>query len=101
MVFSRSLLVFGALCTAVNSSPVEPRSWRVGQSVVTSSGTVTGHRAPNAAIVSEYLGIPFGQSTAGNNRFAAPKAYTGTATISGAEFVSFHHRSNNTKANLK
>jgi hypothetical protein len=62
-------------------------SWNVGQKVVTSSGTITGHAAPIAPFVSEYLGIPYGQSTAGSNRFSVPQAFTGTATISGANFV--------------
>jgi hypothetical protein len=96
----RIFTVVSALCTAIASTtptaePLEDQtpnkraiSWSIGQSVSTSSGIVTGHAAPNAPFVSEYLGIPYGKSTAGNNRFAAPQAFTGTATISGANFVS-------------
>ncbi len=74
--------------TSEKRENLEKRSWSIGQSVSTTSGTVTGHAAPLAPFVSEYLGIPYGQPTTGSLRWAKPVAYTSTATISGANFVS-------------
>lgn len=65
--------------------------WRVGQAVWTTSGTVIGHPAPNAAQVSEYLGIPFARAPVGSLRFAAPQPYrNGDSTFIAANFVSFY-----------
>ncbi|KAJ8613442.1 hypothetical protein MRB53_036927 [Persea americana] len=40
--------------------------------IFSSSGIIVGHDAPNAVGIREYLGVPFGDSTAGKNRFAPP-----------------------------
>ncbi|KAL8972888.1 MAG: hypothetical protein Q9197_002584 [Variospora fuerteventurae] len=45
--------------------------------VLTSSGLLEGHRAPNTPSVSEFLGIPFAQPPVGGLRFAAPQPYRG------------------------
>ena len=61
--------------------------WRVGQSVVTTSGTVLGHAATNQTGVSEYLGIPFAQPPIGDLRFEAPVKYTGNGIVNGTTYV--------------
>jgi hypothetical protein len=74
-----------------NSGPQRRQSWRIGQTVSTSSGTVTGHHAPwpPSSGVSEYLGIPFGQNPVGSLRFAAPQRYEGQGKpVSGDKWVS-------------
>jgi carboxylesterase type B len=53
------------------------------------SGVVQGHTTSLAPEVSEYLGIPYGKSTTGDLRFAAPVMYVGDETISGANYVSY------------
>ncbi|RKF72381.1 Acetylcholinesterase [Golovinomyces cichoracearum] len=60
--------------------------WRVGQTVLTDSGPVTGHDAGNNKNVSEYLGIPFAQPPTGDLRFAAPKKFEGSAPIIATKF---------------
>jgi len=61
--------------------------WTVGQEVATSSGPVVGQKSARYPEVSEYLGIRFGESTEGNNRFLKPKPYKGTAKITATKFV--------------
>lgn len=61
-------------------------SWTVGQAVNTTSGVVSGRAAPGYPDVSQYLGIPFGESTAGYARFLPPKPYYGTCDIDGSTF---------------
>lgn len=63
--------------------------WRVGQTVLTDSGPVTGHDAGNSKNVSEYLGIPFAQPPTGDLRFAAPKKFEGSAPIIATKFVKY------------
>ena len=41
------------------SAAIAAKTCEVGQTVQTSSGRVNGHRAVNAPLVSEYLGIPY------------------------------------------
>jgi hypothetical protein len=61
----------------------------VGQRVRTTSGFVTGHPAPNASQVSEYLGIPYAKPPVGTLRFASPVAYVNPGgTVDGSNFVS-------------
>jgi carboxylesterase type B len=62
--------------------------WTVGQQVQTSSGPVVGHKSSKYPDVSEYLGIRYGESTAGKNRFMAPKPYVGKERIDASQFVS-------------
>jgi hypothetical protein len=61
----------------------------VGESVETSSGSITGHAAAYNPDVSEYLGIPFAQPPVGDLRFAAPLKYNGSSALSGSTFVGF------------
>jgi cholinesterase len=63
--------------------------WNVGRQVRTTSGFVTGHPAPNASQVSEYLGIPFAKPPVGELRFASPVAYVSQGTVDGSNFVSY------------
>jgi hypothetical protein len=42
------------------------------------SGNVVGRNSSSVPAITAYLGIPFGISTAGENRFMAPKRYIGT-----------------------
>ncbi|RKF65206.1 Cholinesterase [Erysiphe neolycopersici] len=78
-----------ASLTALSSSQVlETRQsdWRVGQTVSTSSGPVTGHAAAGSEKVSEYLGIPYAKPPVGNLRFAAPQKFEGSAPINATKF---------------
>jgi cholinesterase len=52
--------------------------WIVGQDVKTTSGAYKGHADKTYPEVSTYLGIQFGQTTAGRNRFMPPKPFNGT-----------------------
>ncbi|PQE26535.1 hypothetical protein CJF30_00001287 [Rutstroemia sp. NJR-2017a BBW] len=61
-------------------------NFTVGQTVTTTSGSVTGHAASAYSEVSEYLGIPFGQPPVGNLRFAAPVRYSGSGAINASTF---------------
>jgi hypothetical protein len=62
--------------------------WTVGQEVTTASGIAKGHAARSYPQVSEYLGIRYGQTTEGANRFLPPKPYTSTAKIGASDYVS-------------
>ncbi len=88
-------LVVAAVCLVVLIScslctPAKP--WNDGNghwlTVQTSNGPVTGHPAPNATQVIEYLGIPFAQPPVGSLRFAPPLPYTGSGPYVAAEWVS-------------
>ena len=48
--------------------------------VTTTNGLITGHRAPNATKVYEYLGIPFAQAPIGDLRFAPPEKIRSTTS---------------------
>jgi hypothetical protein len=63
--------------------------WTVGQEVKTSSGAAAGHASKTYPQVSEYLGIRFGQSTEGVNRFMPPKRYNSSEKIDAANYVNF------------
>jgi carboxylesterase type B len=73
---------------AITLSPIVLGQWSVGQEVHTSSGAVAGHKSSKYPDVSEYLGIRYGESTAGKNRFMAPKPYIGKDKIVASQFVS-------------
>lgn len=86
----RLLLTFTVTAAALSSGQVlETRQsdWRVGQTVSTSSGPVTGHDAGNDN-VSEYLGIPYAKPPVGDLRFAAPQKFEGSVPINATKFVS-------------
>jgi cholinesterase len=61
--------------------------WTVGQAVNTTSGLVTGKGSKYHPQVSEYLGIRFGESTQGKNRFMQPKRYYGKGPMAATKFV--------------
>ncbi|KAM3072155.1 hypothetical protein ACMFMG_008612 [Clarireedia jacksonii] len=63
-----------------------PTNFSVGQTVETTSGSITGHASSKYSEVSEYLGIPFGQPPVGNLRFAAPVRYEGSGAINASTF---------------
>jgi len=89
-----SLSLFATTSNAQNSTAGLANSltvncdYIVGAPVKTSSGTVWGHRAPNATSVSEYLGIPFAQPPVGPLRFAAPERYDSERIFNAAKAVS-------------
>jgi cholinesterase len=58
------------------------------ETVKTENGDITGHRAPKAKDVWEYLGIPYAQPPLAALRFAAPQKYKGKGPYSAANFVS-------------
>lgn len=58
------------------------------KTVQTQNGAITGHRAPDAKNVWEYLGIPYAQPPLGDLRFAAPKKYAGQGPYIAANYVS-------------
>jgi len=76
-----SVLILSAL-TGIASC----QTWKIGQQVKTTSGTVIGHAADWKPEVSEYLGIRFADPPVGKLRFAAPVAYKGNDTITATKF---------------
>jgi hypothetical protein len=69
----------------------DTRDTGVGRRVRTTSGFVTGHPAPNAPKVSEYLGIPFAKPPVGELRFASPVAYVSHGTLDASNYVSYQN----------
>ena len=74
--------LLGLLCVNVTGQDT------VGREVKTTSGLVKGHAAKSYQQVSEYLGIRFGESTEGRNRFMPPKPYTSSKKIDASTAVS-------------
>jgi hypothetical protein len=64
--------------------------WTVGQKVSTTSGEIQGHASSRVPEVSEYLGIRFGENTAGKNRFMPPKPYKSNVPFEAIEWVRMH-----------
>lgn len=87
---SSALVLLGVVASTWGSAlhQRQASNWTIGQTVQTSSGSVSGHASNDSAQVSEYLGIPFGQAPIGNLRFAAPVRFNGTAPLSGSKYVS-------------
>jgi cholinesterase len=73
------------LCASQLSAAAPSASF---ETVETENGRITGHRAPKAKDVWEYLGIPYAQPPIGDSRFAAPQKYKGKGPYVAAEFVS-------------
>jgi hypothetical protein len=78
------LLVFLPGLAVAASTP-----WIAGQQVQTTSGIVSGFSSSYATDVSEYRGIRFGETTAGSNRFMAPKRFNSNNTFDTKNFVRY------------
>jgi hypothetical protein len=78
-IYRAALFTLSSLLSSANS-------WKIGQSVQTTSGLVHGHAASNTS-VSEYLGIPYAEPPIGALRFEPPQKYTSNSTINGTNFV--------------
>jgi cholinesterase len=93
--FLLSLLLPIAIVSAAaigdNHNRYTEDSWHIGRGVRTTSGLVTGHPAPDASQVSEYLGIPYAKPPVGELRFATPVAYVNHGIVDGSNFVSYQN----------
>jgi cholinesterase len=89
LLLSLLLPIAAIVAAAVGDTRETEDTWDVGRRVRTTSGFVTGHPAPNASQVSEYLGIPFAKPPVGELRFASPVAYVSQGTVDGSNFVSY------------
>jgi len=76
--------------SAAASATSRHGTWKVGQTVHTSSGPVEGHAASNAMGVSEYLGIPYAEPPVGPRRFQPPERLRKRSRIRGDKFASRH-----------
>jgi cholinesterase len=64
--------------------------FKVGQSVKTSSGHISGQASSWKTDVSEYLGIPFALPPSGNLRWAAPQAIkNASGKVDATKYVSY------------
>jgi Carboxylesterase family len=82
MLLSLATSILLSFCSPISAQ------WTIGQAVNTTSGLVTGKASKYHPEVSEYLGIRFGESTEGKNRFMPPKRYYGKGSIAATKFVS-------------
>ena len=78
-------LGIASIFTQAYSSPTRG-SFSPGRGIITSSGTIHGHAAPNRTEVSEYLGIPFAKPPLNELRFAAPQPYRSNASFNASTF---------------
>ena len=62
-------------------------SFKIGNTIKTTSGDVTGQASSWRSNVSEYLGIPFAQPPVGILRWAAPVRFKGSKAISATKYV--------------
>lgn len=79
-----SILAFGF--AGAQGIEVQETPWVLGQTVLTSSGPVSGRDCGNFTGVSEYLGIPYAEPPVGNLRFAPPQKFKGAAPIKATQF---------------
>jgi hypothetical protein len=64
-------------------------AWQVGQTVKTTSGSITGQASSLKNQVSEYLGVPFALPPVGDLRWAAPQPIKDDSkTINATKYVS-------------
>ena len=87
-----NLLIFASAVAVARSPPGrdhegDKEAVVVGPVVNTTSGPVTGHAAPKATQVSEYLGIPYAEPPLGQLRFAAPQTFQHPRPINASSFV--------------
>jgi hypothetical protein len=82
-------LILPALVALVKAAPNAPppaAAFKVGQTLVTTSGPIEGHAVSWQPEVSEYLGVPFAIPPLGKLRWTAPKPFIGKKTIKAAKF---------------
>jgi cholinesterase len=80
------LPVLAALIKAAPNAQAPAAAFKVGKTVVTSSGPIEGHAASWQPEVSEYLGVPFAVPPVGPLRWMAPKPFIGNKTVDAAKF---------------
>lgn len=83
-----SIITFIATAVPLAAASGQQRgAWTVGQTVDTTSGSVSGHAASVAGDVSEYLGIPYAQPPVQKLRFMPPLRFVGSGKIEANNFV--------------
>ncbi|CBX99395.1 similar to carboxylesterase [Plenodomus lingam JN3] len=83
----RGLIAIGSLwLCAFESSLAAPSTTAKTVPVRTENGLITGHRAPKANNVWEYLGIPYAAPPLGDLRFAEPQRYQGKGAYNASSF---------------
>ena len=87
-LFVAALAILFAVSRSTPSQPWGDWTGKSGLTVQTSNGPITGHAAPNASQVIEYLGIPFAEPPLGSLRFAPPVVYSGKAPYVASAWVS-------------
>jgi carboxylesterase type B len=77
------MLLFLLAATAAVPCQLTLAEWRIGQTVKTTSGEVTGRGSllPGNDKVSEYLAIPYAAPPVGALRWEPPQPYVGNRSI--------------------
>ena len=81
----RLFIAVVCFCASTLTNAAPTKSY---ETVQTQNGAITGHRAPNAKDVWEYLGVPYAKPPLGDLRFAAPKKYNEKGPYKAANYVS-------------